>query len=164
LFRARLIYRIVTVSPIASIRVFETALPTLSVRDRAIIVLNHHRFWGYASGPSSSGNTLPSSIHAQSGRSLLTTDKNVARAYRFAIKAGIGSKRPTAALLTGLPRSDRQRSVSSQSARAQPVASDFARLILPARAASLFGNDCQAIENARGHFWHFFQIRLEIVE
>ena len=39
------------------------ALPTLSVRDRAIIVLNDHRFWGYASGPSSSGNTLPSSIH-----------------------------------------------------------------------------------------------------
>src|SRR6202023_3802849 len=24
------------------------ALPTLSVRDRAIIVLNDHRFWGYA--------------------------------------------------------------------------------------------------------------------
>ena len=40
-----------------------TALPTLSVPDRAIIVLNHHRFWEYASGPSSSGNTLPSSIH-----------------------------------------------------------------------------------------------------
>jgi hypothetical protein len=24
--------------------------------------------------------------------------------------------------------------------------------ILPARAASLFGNDCEAIENARGRF------------
>ena len=59
---------IMTASPIASVRVFETALPTLSVRDRAIIVLNHHRFWGYASGPSSSGNTLPSSIHGHAAR------------------------------------------------------------------------------------------------
>jgi len=59
---------IMTASPIASVRVFETALPTLSVRDRAIIVLNHHRFWGYASGPSSSGNTLPSSIHGRTAR------------------------------------------------------------------------------------------------
>jgi hypothetical protein len=42
-------------------------LATLSVRDRAIIVLNDHRFWGYASGPSSSGNTLPSSIHCWHG-------------------------------------------------------------------------------------------------
>jgi hypothetical protein len=38
------------------------------VRDRAIIVLNDHRFWGYASGPSSSGNTLPSSIHGHAAR------------------------------------------------------------------------------------------------
>ena len=59
---------IMTASPIASVRVFETALPTLSVRVRAIIVLNHHRFWGYASGPSSSGNTLPSSIHGHAAR------------------------------------------------------------------------------------------------
>jgi hypothetical protein len=59
---------IMAASPIASVRVFETALPTLSVRDRAIIVLNHHRFWGYASGPSSSGNTLPSSIHGHAAR------------------------------------------------------------------------------------------------
>jgi hypothetical protein len=44
------------------------ALPTLSVQDRAIIVLNDHRFWGYASGPSSSGNTLPSSIHGYAAR------------------------------------------------------------------------------------------------
>ena len=57
-----------TASPIASVRVFETALPTLSVRVRAIIVLNHHRFWGYASGPSSSGNTLPSSIQGHAAR------------------------------------------------------------------------------------------------
>jgi hypothetical protein len=59
---------IMTASPIASVRVFETAPPTLSVRDRGIIVLNHHRFWGYASGPSSSGNTLPSSIHGHAAR------------------------------------------------------------------------------------------------
>jgi hypothetical protein len=38
------------------------------VRDRAIIVLNDHRFWGFASGPSSSGNTLPSSIHGHAAR------------------------------------------------------------------------------------------------
>ena len=59
---------IMTASQIASVRVFKTALPTLSVRDRAIIVLNHHRFWGYASGPSSSGNTLPSSVHGHAAR------------------------------------------------------------------------------------------------
>ena len=47
---------------------------------------------------------------------------------------------------------------------AQPVASDFARLILPATAASSFGNGGQAIEIARGHFEPFFQMRLEIVE
>jgi hypothetical protein len=68
-----------TASPTASVRVFETirdadvltlrsVRPTLSVRDRAIIVLNDHRFWGYASGPSSSGNTLPSSIHGHAAR------------------------------------------------------------------------------------------------
>ena len=72
-----------TASPIASVRVFETVrvtqmssryratfgtLATLSVRDRAIIVLNDHQFWGYASGPSSSGNTLPSSIHCWHAR------------------------------------------------------------------------------------------------
>jgi hypothetical protein len=44
------------------------ALPTLPVRDRAITVLNDRRFWGYASGPSSSGNTLPSSIHGHAAR------------------------------------------------------------------------------------------------
>src|SRR5438552_10994085 len=59
---------IMTASQIASVRVFKTALPTLSVRDRAIIVLTHHRFWGYASGPSSSGNTLPSSVHGHAAR------------------------------------------------------------------------------------------------
>jgi hypothetical protein len=31
-------------------------------------------------------------------------------------------------------------------------------------AASLFGNDCQAIEIAGACFGHFFQMRLEIVE
>ena len=40
----------------------------------------------------------------------------------------------------------------------------FVRLILPATAASLFGNGGQAIEIARGHFEPFFQMRLEIVE
>ena len=55
---------IMTASPIASVRVFETvrdadlatfgALPTSSMIDRAIIMLNDHRFWGHASGPSSS--------------------------------------------------------------------------------------------------------------
>jgi hypothetical protein len=59
---------IMTAFPIAPVRVFEPALPTLSVRDRAIIVLNHHRFWGFASAPSSSGNTLPSSIHGPDAR------------------------------------------------------------------------------------------------
>jgi hypothetical protein len=38
------------------------------VRDRAIIVLNDHRFWEYASGPSSSGNRLPSSIRGHAAR------------------------------------------------------------------------------------------------
>jgi hypothetical protein len=31
-------------------------------------------------------------------------------------------------------------------------------------AASLFGNNCQAIEIARGRFSPFFQMRLEIVK
>jgi hypothetical protein len=34
----------------------------------------------------------------------------------------------------------------------------------PSTAASLFGNDRQAIEIARVHFRHFLQMRLEIVE
>jgi hypothetical protein len=68
---------IMTASPTASVRNYPRrrcphatfgARPTLSVRDRAIIVLNDHRFWGYASGPSSSGNTLPSSIHGHAAR------------------------------------------------------------------------------------------------
>ncbi|MDE5457914.1 hypothetical protein GWE18_34920 [Bradyrhizobium sp. CSA112] len=50
----------------------------------------------------------------------------------------------------------------SKSSRS-PVASGFSGPILPARAASLFGNDYQAIEIARGRFSHFFQVRLEIV-
>src|SRR5260370_9404385 len=36
------------------------ALPTPSMIERAIIMLNDHRFWGHASGPSSSDKTLPS--------------------------------------------------------------------------------------------------------
>ena len=38
------------------------ALPTPSTIYREIIMLNNHRFWGHASGPSSSGKTL-SSFH-----------------------------------------------------------------------------------------------------
>src|SRR6266702_3515364 len=65
---------------------------------------------------------------AQSGRSLLTTDENVARAYRFAVKAGIGSKRRTAGVVDRPP----VRTVSGVSltvGRAQPVTPDFAGLI-----------------------------------
>jgi class 3 adenylate cyclase len=40
----------------------------------------------------------------------------------------------------------------------------FVRLILPATAASLFGNGGQAIEIARGYFEPFFQMRFEIVK
>ena len=64
---------IMTASPIASVRVFETvrdadlatfgALPTSSMIDRAIIMLNDHRFWGHASGPSSSSGKTLSSFH-----------------------------------------------------------------------------------------------------
>ena len=36
------------------------ALPTPSMIECAIIMLTDHRFWGHASGPSSSGKTLPS--------------------------------------------------------------------------------------------------------
>src|SRR6266480_3238507 len=62
-----------TASPIASVRVFETvrdadlatfgALPTSSMIDRAIIMLNDHRFWGHASDPSSSSGKTLSSFH-----------------------------------------------------------------------------------------------------
>jgi len=39
------------------------ALPTSSMIDRAIIMLNDHRFWGHASGPSSSSGKTLSSFH-----------------------------------------------------------------------------------------------------
>jgi hypothetical protein len=55
-------------NPVASIRVFETALPTLSVRDRAIIVLNPSSVLGICFWPSLSSNTLPSSIHGHAAR------------------------------------------------------------------------------------------------
>src|SRR5207249_4115950 len=93
---------IMTASPIESVRVFATALPTLSVRDRAIIVLNHHRFWGYASGPSSSCNTLPSSIHGHAAsRSALPRERFSPMAlFRHGRPSGrcplVGSKRTTA--------------------------------------------------------------------
>ena len=68
---------IMTASPIASVRVFDprcrcrlatlAALPTPSMIERAIIMLTDHRFWGHASGPSSSGKTLPRSIYCWHG-------------------------------------------------------------------------------------------------
>src|SRR5712691_12468116 len=64
---------IMTASPIASVRVFQTvrdadlatfgALPTSSMIDRAIIMLIDHRFGGHASGPSSSSGKTLSSFH-----------------------------------------------------------------------------------------------------
>ena len=68
---------ITTASPSASVRVFDprcrcrlvtfAALPTPSMIERAIILLTDQRFWGHASGPSSSGKTLPCSIHCGHG-------------------------------------------------------------------------------------------------
>src|ERR1700680_3261004 len=68
---------IMTASPIASVRVFDprcrcrlatfAALPTPSMIERGIILLTDDRFWGHASGPSSSGKTLPCSIHCWHG-------------------------------------------------------------------------------------------------
>src|SRR6202140_1394200 len=43
------------------------ALPTPSMIDRAIIMLNDRRFWGRVSGPSLSGKTLRRSIHCWHG-------------------------------------------------------------------------------------------------
>jgi hypothetical protein len=76
---------------IASVRVFETVrdadvvslrsvrLPTPSMIDRAIIMLNDRRFWGRASGPSLSGKTLRRSIHCwhghAAGRSALPRER-----------------------------------------------------------------------------------------
>lgn len=64
---------------------------------------------------------------------------------------------------------DRHRSIPVEwplveSARAQPVASDFARLILSRGLLLYLETDWQVVENARGHFGHFFQMRLEIAE
>ena len=64
------------------------ALPTLSVRGRAIIVLNDHRFWGYPSGPSSLANTLPSSIHGHAAR------RSALPRERFSPLTHFGSRRP----------------------------------------------------------------------
>ena len=68
---------ITTASPSALVRVFDprcrcrlvtfAALPTPSMIERAIILLTDQRFWGHASGPSSSGKTLPCSIHCWHG-------------------------------------------------------------------------------------------------
>ena len=81
----------------------------------------------------------------------------------------IGSKSKRASARSGRLRGvvDQHRlrmSFRSRHARSPlPQILDFPRLIFPARAASLFGNDCQPIANARGYFGHFFQTRLEIV-
>jgi hypothetical protein len=61
---------------------------------------------------------------------VATADKNIAKPYRFAIKAGIGSKRPTAGVVDQPPVGTIS-GVSLRGRREQPVASDFARLILP---------------------------------
>src|SRR5882724_11090372 len=69
---------IMTASPIASVRVFETSAMQMSSRygrcapnavdDRTRDHhLTDHRFWGHASGPSSSGKTLNRSIHCWHG-------------------------------------------------------------------------------------------------
>jgi hypothetical protein len=55
------------------------ALPTPSVIDRAIIMLNDHRFWGHASAPSSSGKTLPS-FHPLLARPCRSPQRTTARA------------------------------------------------------------------------------------
>jgi peptidoglycan/xylan/chitin deacetylase (PgdA/CDA1 family) len=64
--------------------------------------------------------------------------KNGTRAYRFTIKTGIGSKQPTARRFT-------LRTVSAVSLRSRNVRGrypDFSGGRPPARADSLFGNDC----------------------
>jgi len=81
---------IMTASPIASVRVFETvrdadlatfgALPTSSMIDRAIIMLNDHRFWGHASGPSSSSGKTLSSFHPLLARPCRSPQRPTARA------------------------------------------------------------------------------------
>ena len=92
----------------------------------------------------SSQNVLQRSVElaAQSGRSLLTTDKNVASAYRFAIKAGIG--RCLRFCETDSPREG--------------------LLLYLAGGAFLFGNNYHAIENARDIFGIFFQMPPEMVD
>src|SRR5258705_12819977 len=55
------------------------ALPTPSMIERAIIMLTDHRFWGHASGPSSSGKTLPS-FHPLLVRPCRSPQRTTARA------------------------------------------------------------------------------------
>jgi hypothetical protein len=71
-------------------------------------------------------------------RSLLATDKNVARAYRFAIKAGIG------------------RCLRFCETDSPPRVCFFIW-----QGASLFGNNYQAIENARDILGIFFKCPLK---
>src|SRR5882724_11169620 len=87
------------------------ALPTPSTIYRAIIILNNHRFWGHASGPSSSGKTL-SSFHpllARPCRSALPRE-------RFSPLALIGRhSRTQECLLLGEERKSRLRHPTSES-------------------------------------------------
>jgi hypothetical protein len=76
-------------------------------------------------GASSSGQTgfQDRQLLAQSGRSLPTTDKNVA--YRFAIKAVIGSKRATAGVVDQPP----VRTVSGVSLRSRHARSPLPQIL-----------------------------------
>jgi hypothetical protein len=58
------------------------ALPTPSMIERAIIMLTDHRFWGHASGPSSSGKTLPS-FYPLLARPCRSPQRPTARAVSF---------------------------------------------------------------------------------
>ena len=55
------------------------ALPPPSMIERAIIMLTDRRFWGHASGPSSSGKTLPS-FHLLLARPCRSPQRPTARA------------------------------------------------------------------------------------
>jgi hypothetical protein len=59
------------------------ALPTPSTIYRAIIMLNNHRFWGHASGPSSSSGKTLSSFHPLLARPCRSTQRPTARAVSF---------------------------------------------------------------------------------
>jgi hypothetical protein len=66
-------------SKLAAIQMSWVRCQRRRVIDRAIIVLNDHRFWGHASGPSSSGKTLPS-FHPLLARPCRPPQRPTARA------------------------------------------------------------------------------------